>query len=762
MDIQNLFKKIKIEPKVMGIETMFSNQRRLEKTNYKPSYQRNYVWDNEKATYFIESIILGTEIPPLIFFKTHDYIEVIDGRQRYETIYNFVKVDSKQKLTQTGLYIFEDLKNKKFQDLDPEIRNAFWDTKLRLIEFSFIDESNIDLQEVVKREIFKRYNTGITPLKSTEIDKAKFLENELNSYFKKNIENNRKLYDTIKDIFYYDNSSIEVILKEIRKLLVISYIPINYYSNKKDKVLNKFYEFHYEENEVDCEEVFSDFTNKLNYLEQVKILLKKDNVITNRLIFECLYWAISIAQREYPNTNFVLDLSKKENLNKAVNFIRINIEDFKTERHSFASEIITRYSTIATFFTDLYNINFTDYLKNNNKFKEENKNIDNSRIKTNTNTLEKFESLRLNKPDATSITIEDVIQQMKSNRFLIRPPYQREEVINQVKSSSIIESILLGIKLPPIFVFKRNDGVSEVIDGQQRLLSILGFMGKKYANEKGNLVESKKNLFSLNLKNGILKDYDKKRFADLPKHEQDKIYDFDLWIIEIKEKDNKYFEPIDLFLRLNSKPFPIKENTFEMWNSYIDRKIIDRIKEVSHKNENWFYLRKNNKRMDNEGLIASFCYLYHKYQESTKTYRGISNFLEIFLSGDKIQVRINPKSNITNLLEKHDSIEKLVSQVDFFENTFLETLKKILDVDKRELSEELDNLISSENIRTFNKFYLLWLLIVNCNAECLTLNTNETKKDINDIINDVNSLGSLKLFENKVKEFWEKYNTDTK
>ncbi|WP_295200762.1 hypothetical protein [uncultured Chryseobacterium sp.] len=162
--------------------------------------------------------------------------------------------------------------------------------------------------------------------------------------------------------------------------------------------------------------------------------------------------------------------------------------------------------------------------------------------------------------------------------------------------------------------------------------------------------------------------------------------------------------------------------------------------------------------MDNEGLIASFCYLYLKYQESTKTYRGISSFLEIYLSGDKIQVRINPKSNITNLLEKHDSIENLVKQINFFENEFLETLKNILNVDKKDLSEELDKLISSENIRTFNKFYLLWLLIVNCDPKYLTSNTDETKKDINNIINDVNTLGSLKKFENKVKEFWEKYN----
>ena len=61
-------------------------------------------------------------------------------------------------------------------------------------------------------------------------------------------------------------------------------------------------------------------------------------------------------------------------------------------------------------------------------------------------------------------------------KFLVRPSYQRSEVINLLKASAIIESILLGINLPPIFIFKRLDGVSEVIDGQQRLLTILGFI----------------------------------------------------------------------------------------------------------------------------------------------------------------------------------------------------------------------------------------------------------------------------------------------
>ncbi|MDV3684880.1 hypothetical protein CMU45_00615 [Elizabethkingia anophelis] len=756
--IHNIFKKIKIEPKVMGIGTMFNNQRRLDKTNYKPSYQRNYVWDNEKSTYFIESIILGTEIPPLIFFKTKDSIEVIDGRQRYETIYNFVKQDSKQKLSQTGLLIFEDLKNKKFSDLDIEIRNSFWDTKLRFIEFGFINEDeDFEIEEVVKREIFKRYNTGITPLKSSEIDNAKYLYTDLNSHFKDMILKDRRARDMISDLFYYENSNIEILLKEIRKILVLDSIPISYYSIQKDKVLNRFFEYNFQENEIDCNLIYSDFIRKVNFLQIINAHFKQRKVVANRLVFECLYWAMSIIEKSFPDKNIIKELSVSKIFNSLMNYLIENIDAYKAERNSFSAEMIYRYTITSIFFEKLYKIDFTPFIKNNQEFKDKQKNIEGNKSKTDKSTLEKFESLRLNKPDATSITIDDITQQMDNNRFLIRPPYQRDEVINQVKSSAIIESILLGIKLPPIFVFKRLDGVSEVIDGQQRLLSIIAFLGRNYVDEKGNRITSKKNNYSLNLKNSILQEYNRKKFSNLPKYEQDKILDFDLWIIEINEKDNKYFQPIDLFLRLNSKPFPIKENTFEMWNSYIDRSIIDNIKIVSSEHDYWFYLRKNNKRMDNEGLIASFIYLFNKYQESNKDFDDIKSFLELYLSGDKIQTRINPKSNITSLLEKKEKREELIHDIKRFEKNFLSTLRSILNVENYKLNDELNKLLHIDSVRSSHKFYILWLLIVNGDPVSLSRNTDETKKDISEIIQSLNTIGSLSKFEKLVVSFWNKY-----
>lgn len=759
-EIENIFKNyIKVEPKVMAIETLFNNKRRFDKTNYKPPYQRNYVWDNEKASYFIESILLGTEIPPLIFFNSGESIEVIDGRQRYETIFKFVHNDFK--LRKGGLLKLKDLANHNFNDLK-DLKDTIWDTKLRVIEFSFHTkpDTQFDIEDIVKKEIFKRYNSGITPLKPTEIDKAKYIEDDLNGYFKRTLKEDAIILSSIRDVFHFENENIEILLKKIRQLLVLHLIPISYYAAKKDEVINKFYENLSEGIDTDdeIEQVFNSFIRKVNFLKEIKKGLIKEKVITNRLIFECLYWCFSILENE----NIDLDkIELTQTKTKLIKYIEKNIESFPTDRSSFAPLIFTRFTVTAKFFEDLLEISFSNYLKNHEDFKRINAEI--GKQKTDTDTLSKFETLRLNKPDASSFAIDDICRQMKNQRFLIRPIYQRNEVINKIKSSAIIESILLGIKLPPIFVYKREDTVSEVVDGQQRLLSILGFLGKSYLDENKKLVKSDKNDYALNLKNGILKDFHGKKFSQLPDLIQDRILDYDLWIIEIDYKNNKYFDPIDLFIRLNYKPYPIKENTFEMWNSYVDREIIDSIKSIHEKFKGWFYLRKNNSRMENEGLLMYLIYLEYVSLNKEKSFNQISAYLDIYKVGDQINIRIKSKNDITKILDNHELRSDFLHQCNSFEASFLQKILLLISPDEKpsliSKNDKFDNLLNVERSRrTAQNFYALWLILAGVKLSNIQDKRVEIIREIKSILSLMKKLKSREEFEKAVETFWTKYN----
>ena len=79
--------------------------------------------------------------------------------------------------------------------------------------------------------------------------------------------------------------------------------------------------------------------------------------------------------------------------------------------------------------------------------------------------------------DAYSMSVGELVSMYKENELHIRPQFQRLFRWSPFQKSRFIESILLGIPIPSIFVYQRPDGVWDVIDGQQRLSTILEFVG---------------------------------------------------------------------------------------------------------------------------------------------------------------------------------------------------------------------------------------------------------------------------------------------
>ena len=56
------------------------------------------------------------------------------------------------------------------------------------------------------------------------------------------------------------------------------------------------------------------------------------------------------------------------------------------------------------------------------------------------------------------------------------------------QKTKLIESLLLGIPIPPVFVAQRTDGVWDVVDGVQRFSTIFQFM-EELKDEKGRQIE---------------------------------------------------------------------------------------------------------------------------------------------------------------------------------------------------------------------------------------------------------------------------------
>ncbi|MEN6350520.1 MAG: DUF262 domain-containing protein [Syntrophomonas sp.] len=79
--------------------------------------------------------------------------------------------------------------------------------------------------------------------------------------------------------------------------------------------------------------------------------------------------------------------------------------------------------------------------------------------------------------DAYSMSIGELMNLYADAELDIHPEFQRFYRWSGEQKSKLIESILLGIPIPNIFVSQRSDGVWDVIDGVQRLSTIFEFVG---------------------------------------------------------------------------------------------------------------------------------------------------------------------------------------------------------------------------------------------------------------------------------------------
>lgn len=787
-DFERIFTShIKIETYSKSIESLFS-PRSLSKIVYDPYYQRNYVWDDHKASYFIESILLGTEIPPLIFFNNGSSIEVIDGRQRFETIKRFN--NNEFLLTRDGLAALKQFSKSTYTSLQTnketkEIIDLFLDAKIRIIEFEIVNEPRLDsnLEDKVKKEIFGRYNSGITPLTKSQIDNAYYDRNSIFQSFKEFLKQDPEFCRIITDTFLpkrgnSKNFSNGNILQFIRKYLVLHQFPIKYYSGgSRTEVLDKLYERLEEslKDDNDVNELRERFSRKIYLIHEMSQVFVEQKLFVNRLGYECLLWILNVLETEGIDLDAVRDNSLIERLGQDLSSNQDKFVDSQYRNH-----VNERFSFIAQFFENEFVVNLAAYVAGDKKSRDELNRVRNNESDTESK-LSELESLRVTKPDPSRNSIDDIARMMNRNMFLVRPSYQRDEVISISKASSIIESILLGISLPPIFIYKRKDGVSEVIDGQQRLLTILGFIGQKYIDENGQQCFTKNNGFSLKgIK--ILESLNNKNYSDFKDIDpslQDKILDFELLVVEIQENLNPDFNPVDLFVRLNNKPYPIQENSFEMWNSWVDRELIENIRNNVKDHKKWFYIKllrdhKDRDRMENEELYTSFVYL--EYQRMTSKGKDVATkkSLDIYNKNDGVGVRIASSYEITKLLQSafedanvKSNLQKSIKSVE----SFIRKVRTVLldrDVEGEQnlvsfLEGELNSLFRADRqLRSFRRtkydFYILWYLLSPLNFEMVRFKRLDIKRELKEIFS--HSRTNREVFLEKSNDLHAKYIID--
>ena len=86
--------------------------------------------------------------------------------------------------------------------------------------------------------------------------------------------------------------------------------------------------------------------------------------------------------------------------------------------------------------------------------------------------------------DRLDMSFGEIMAMYERDELIIRPEFQRLYRWDSDQKTKFMESIILGIPIPPIFVAEDNDGRWELVDGLQRLSTIFSFFGCLKTSEK--------------------------------------------------------------------------------------------------------------------------------------------------------------------------------------------------------------------------------------------------------------------------------------
>ena len=125
-----------------------------------PEYQRNYVWDNKKASLLVESILLNIPIPVIYASEEEDSSwNIVDGLQRLNALNRYYY----DKFKLSGLEVLKELNGLKYSDLNTKARRMLDNGIIRVI--LIFNDSNPE----IKYDIFMRLNTGSVKLNEQEL-----------------------------------------------------------------------------------------------------------------------------------------------------------------------------------------------------------------------------------------------------------------------------------------------------------------------------------------------------------------------------------------------------------------------------------------------------------------------------------------------------------------------------------------------------------------------------------------------------------------
>jgi len=214
---------------------------------------------------------------------------------------------------------------------------------------------------------------------------------------------------------------------------------------------------------------------------------------------------------------------------------------------------------------------------------------------------------------AKDFSIREFLTMKNDGELILQPLYQRNFVATDLIASKLVESILLDVPIPVVYLAEEQDGSYSVIDGQQRLTSFLSYLEGKFPDSRPFRLSGLKVTSELN----------RKLFVELDPELQKKIRSTTIHSIIIKKESNPDIK-FEIFERLNTGSTKLNED--EIRNTVYRGGYIELLSELSENQTFHELVQKDNskKRMIYRGMILRFLALseksYLNYKSSMKQF----------------------------------------------------------------------------------------------------------------------------------------------
>ena len=226
--------------------------------------------------------------------------------------------------------------------------------------------------------------------------------------------------------------------------------------------------------------------------------------------------------------------------------------------------------------------------------------------------------------------------------IITNPDYQRDFVYSVSQSSKLIESVLIGIPIPTIYLCEEDDGTFSVIDGQQRITSFVKYLKNEFALT--GLTE--------------LKELNNLTFKDMDKVIQKKLKSSSLNAICIL-KDSQELK-YEIFARLNQGSVSL--NSQELRNCIYRGTYNNMLEELSNNKHLPILFHDENKRKQYQERILRFFALRNFTEYKSSIIKTMNDYMSIHQNDDE-----NTISNHKELFNKTiDIVKQILGESAFF------------------------------------------------------------------------------------------------